>query len=126
MQGIYYLAEGFTDTYGDDWVARLIEKGIPTAVLGMVMVFAVLGLLWACLEVFKYVFYTIPERNKNGGAVKEEKPAPAPVAAPAPAPKASTEEEIVAAIIAAITAARAEDGIPASTAFRVVSFRKRR
>ncbi|MBE6609978.1 MAG: hypothetical protein E7634_04870 [Ruminococcaceae bacterium] len=124
MQGIYYLAEGFTDTYGDDWVARFIEKGVPTAVLGMVMIFAVLGLLWACLEVFKHVFYTIPERNKNGGAVKDEKPAPAPAPAAAPAPKTSADEEIVAAIIAAITAARAEEGIPASTAFRVVSFRK--
>ena len=124
MQGIYYLAEKtkFVDNYGDDWVARLVGDGLPTALLGILTVFAVLAILWGCLEVFKYVFYTIPERNKNGGAVKEEKPAPAP----APAPQANTDEEIVAAIIAAITAARAEEGIPASTAFRVVSFRKRR
>ena len=132
MQGIYYLAEKtqFVDNYGNDWVARLVEQGLPTAILGMITVFAVLSLLWGCLEVFKYVFYTIPERKKNGGAEvkKAEKPAPAPVSAPAPvaAPAASTEEEIVAAIIAAITAARAEEGIPASTAFRVVSFRKRK
>ena len=130
MQGIYYLAEKtkFVDNYGDDWVARLVGDGLPTALLGILTIFAVLAILWGCLEVFKYVFYTIPERNKNGGAVKEEKPAPAPVAAPAPAPapQVNTDEEIVAAIIAAITAARAEEGIPASTAFRVVSFRKRR
>ena len=131
MQGIYYLAEKtqFVDNYGNDWVARLVEQGLPTALLGMVTVFAVLALLWGCLEVFKYVFYTIPERRKNGAEVKKaEKPAPAPVSAPAPvaAPAVNTEEEIVAAIIAAITAARAEEGIPASTAFRVVSFKKRK
>ena len=86
MQGIYYLAEKtqFVDNYGDDWVARLVGDGLPTALLGILTVFAVLALLWGCLEIFKYVFYTIPERNKNGGAVKVEKPAPAPVAPVAP------------------------------------------
>lgn len=120
------LATSFEDTYGDDWVARLIEQGIPTAVLGIVTVFVVLSLIWGCLELFRYVFYTIPERNKNGGVkiekteVKESAPAKAAVITSNP------DEEIVAAIIAAITAARAESGSAVSTAFRVVSFRKRK
>ena len=137
MNNLIFLAKAseFVDPVGDgmtwtDRWARFSGLGIQTFILGMLTVFAVLAILWGCLEVFKYVFYTIPERRKNGGAKvnKAEKPAPAPVSAPAPAaaPAANTEEEIVAAIIAAITAARAEEGIPASTAFRVVSFRKRK
>ena len=44
MQGIYYLAEKtkFVDNYGDDWVARLVGDGLPTALLGILTVFSVL------------------------------------------------------------------------------------
>lgn len=126
MQGFYYLAETtkFVDNYGEDWFARFIQKGIPTAILGIATVFVVLALIWGCLEVFKYVFYTIPERNKKSGSET-------PVIEEAPVEvyeETADDGEIVAAIIAAITAARADEAAESgnkSSGFRVVSFRKR-
>ena len=124
MNNLVILAS--VENWGERW-ENFTGTGIQTFILGMVTVFAVLAILWGCLEIFRYVFYTIPERNKaNGG----EKPAPAPKVEPAPEPVAYSDDgEVVAAIIAAITAMRneeaAESGV-APTAFRVVSFRKRR
>ncbi len=124
---MYYLAETtkFTDNFGNDWVARFVQKGIPTAILGIATVFVVLAAIWGCLVVFKYVFYTIPERNKKASAsasVEEATPVAEAVE------ETSDDGEIVAAIIAAITAMRADDANgqgTSSTGFRVVSFRKR-
>ena len=122
--GIYYLA-GFVDDYGKDTWKRFIDKGIPTAILGILTVFAVLTILWGCLELFKYVFYTLPEQRKKSES-GEENTNPAPSTAPVEEQVYADDGEIVAAIIAAITAARAEEGDVAPTAFRVVSFRKRK
>ncbi len=129
MINLKMLAAGgeLVDNYGDDWVARFMGDGLPTALLGMVIVFAVLSIIWGFLEIFRYVFYTIPERNKNGG-----KPAPAPKAKLVPAPttvkpatQSANDAEIVAAIVAAITAMRADENVADPSSFRVVSFRKR-
>ena len=125
MQGMNYLAETtkFADNFGTDWVARFVQMGIPTAILGMATVFVVLALIWGCLEIFKYVFYTVPEKKKASAQaeVKDE-------TVEAVEETATDDGEIVAAIIAAITAMRsdeaAESGV-APGAFRVVSFRKR-
>ncbi len=120
-------AESFVDSYGDDWVARFIEKGLPTALLGMVTVFAVLAIIWGFLEIFRYVFYTVPERNKKGSApvVKPQAvPTVQNVVQSAPV-KAANDAEVVAAIVAAITAMRAEENISNPSSFRVVSFRKK-
>ncbi len=127
MQGMYYLAETtkFTDNFGSDWFARFVQKGVPTAILGVATVFVVLALIWGCLEVFKYVFYTIPERNKNG-AVSNPAEENAPVTEVIE--DTTDDGEIVAAIIAAITAMRADEAAADGkrpTGFRVVSFRKR-
>ena len=126
---MYYLAaqSGFVDTYGKNTWKRFVEGGLPTAVLGMVIVFAVLAILWGCLEVFKYVFYTLPEQRKKE-AQGESDDAPATVSKSVPVGEATYADdgEIVAAIIAAITAARAEEGMTAPAGFRVVSFRKRK
>lgn len=127
MHGLYYLAEktAFKDTYGDDAIARFFGHGIQTAILGILTVFAVLSLLWGCLEIFKYVFYTLPERRKNEASdAPKAEPAPVPVPAPETTVYASDDGELVAAIMAAISAYRAEEGAPA-TGFRVVSFRKK-
>ncbi len=89
--------------------------------LGMGMVFAVLGFLWAVISIFKMVV-----GNKSPKPKKEEKPeTPAPVAAPAPV---SDDPAVVAAITAAI-AAMIESDPALSTqfadGFRVVSFKRR-
>lgn len=122
---MYYLAaqSGFVDTYGKDTWKRFVEGGLPTAILGMVTVFAVLSILWGCLEIFKYVFYTLPEQRKKAESAQT---AVEPDTAPIEEQTYADDGEIVAAIIAAITAARAEESNGAPAAFRVVSFRKRK
>ena len=71
--------------------------------LGMVMIFAVLGLLWAVLAIFKLVM------AEKAPKAKEEKP----VATPAPVAEEesvlSDDGELVAVIAAAIAAYRASD-----------------
>ena len=100
---------------------RLALAGQMT-LLGMVMIFAVLGLLWGVLAVFQKVM-----------ASKNQKHAAAPKAAPAPvveAPVAATsnDDEVIAAVIAAAVAAYMADEDNTQTAnssgFRVVSFRR--
>lgn len=127
MQGLYYLAEktAFKDTYGDDVIARFLGHGLQTALLGILTVFTVLSILWGCLEIFKYVFYTLPERKKK--TEKKETVSVQPTAVqPQPVQAYGDDKAVVAAIIAAITAAREEEGIPSTVPFRVVSFRKRK
>ena len=96
--------------------------------LGMGMVFAVLGILWAILTVFKLVF--VGKSPKETKAVKAEKPAPKASAAPKavakqPVAQAPTQDDaVIAAIItAAVAAYMAEQGVP-ENGFRVVSFRR--
>lgn len=128
MNNLIFLAEktDFVDNYGDDSWGRFTEYGIQTFILGMLTVFAVLAILWGCLEIFRYVFYTIPEKKKANATVVT--PVAPVVEAEPETVDYSNDGEVVAAIIAAITAMRndeaAESGV-ASTAFRVVSFRKR-
>ena len=92
-----------------------------TVVLGMGMIFAVLGILWAILSLFKLVFVgKTPKEQK-------EKPQPAPVAveqrtAVSVAP-AQDDGALIAVITAAVAAYMADSGeqVPAG-GFRVVSF----
>lgn len=123
---IRYLA-GFVDNYGDNIWKRFVEGGLPTAILGIFTVFVVLSILWGFLEIFRYVFYTIPEKNKKSKVGNGEV---ATVEAPVSESEVEYTEpdngELVAAIIAAVTAAREDDGIASSKGFRVVSFRKRK
>ena len=119
---MYYLA-GFVDTYGENTWKRFIEGGLSTAILGILTVFAVLIILWGSLEIFKFVFYTLPEQKKN--AEKEQTKENTSISEPEQQTYAD-DGAIVAAIIAAITAAREEEGVSAPAAFRVVSFKKRK
>ncbi len=127
---MYYLAaqSGFVDTYGKNTWKRFVEGGLPTAILGILTVFAVLSILWGCLEIFRYVFYTLPELRKKAEKEAESAEAPELVSKSASEEEAvyADDGEIVAAIIAAITAARAEEGTSAPAGFRVVSFKKRK
>ncbi len=129
MLSAYYLAEqsAFTDNYGDDRWSRFLEAGIPTALLGMITVFVVLALIWGCLELFRYIFYTLPKKNESSeekDKKQEEPESPEFTAQELPAEYFSDDGEIVAAIIAAITAMRSETMV-SPKGFRVVSFRKK-
>ena len=64
MNAVNYIAK-FVDNYGDNVWHRFVEGGLPTAALGILAVFGVLSILWGCLEIFRYVFYTLPEQRKN-------------------------------------------------------------
>ncbi len=84
--------------------------------IGMGTVFSVLFIIWFFLTVFRLVM---------DKAKKKKAPAPA-----SPAPAGTDEESsddgaLIAAITAAITAYREEEGSPAPSSFRVVSFEKR-
>ena len=98
---------------------RLALAGEMT-LIGMGMIFAVLGLLWAVLAVFKLVF----------ARPKKEKKTEAPAIAPAVVDEAVVEEvanddELVAVITAAVAAYMAqEEPEVAQGGFRVVSFRR--
>jgi sodium pump decarboxylase gamma subunit len=121
MQNLVYLA---AIPFNQRWKIFSTD-GIQTAILGILAVFAVLSILWGCLEIFKYVFYTLPERRK--AEANGEKAQPVAESAPEAEEESYADDgTIVAAIIAAITAARAEEGASAPAAFRVVSFRKRK
>lgn len=120
---INYLAS-IIDNYGDNIFKRFVEGGLPVAALGIITVFSVLTIIWGALELLKYFFYTLPKMREEEGDV-EKTPEVTPIA-PAQPQAATNDAEIVAAIIAAITAARADEGIPESAKFRVVSFRKRK
>lgn len=138
MNNLILLAErsNFADPYNgaENWASRwgrFSGLGIQTAILGMLTVFAVLSLIWGCLEVFRYFFYTIPEKRKNEAEKSESETAPVAEAVQESVPEVIEDEddgEVVAAIVAAITALRAEESeasdVP-SGKFRVVSFRRK-
>ncbi len=115
-------------------IGERISVGIEVSLLGMLVIFAVLGLIFAILCLFRVVFYDIPNRKKQDESTAYQ-PAPAPALKPAPKPKAKPEptpvvsapaadDSLIAAITAAVAAyMQAEGRAPGS--FRVVSFRKR-
>lgn len=112
MNNLSFLTAGEEyATYGD----RAADAGIVT-LLGIVAVFLVLTILWGVIE----LLHVMLNRKKA--------PAPAPKApepesqAPATAEPVQGNGAVVAAIVAAITAARAEEGN--TTGFRVVSFNR--
>ena len=100
-----------------------------TPLLGMGMVFAVLGLLWAVLGVFKLVFAGKTPKAEKAPAPAPKKAAPAPAqkqAAPAPAAPAvvTDDAQLIAVITAAVAAYMAEEGTEYTGGFRVVSFKR--
>ena len=95
---------------------------LEMTLLGMGMVFAVLGLLWGVLVIFKLVF----ARPKKEAKVEAPKSEPVIVEAPAPVAEETTDDaELVAILTAAIVAYESENNPEATPAsFRVVSFRR--
>ena len=99
-----------------------IKYALEMTLLGMGMIFAVLGVLWGVLAIFKLVF----ARPK-----KEKKAEPAPVVVQESAPtveaesNATDEGELIAILTAAIYAYEAEQNPEAPIGnFRVVSYRR--
>ena len=98
------------------------EAGQMT-LMGMLMIFAVLGALWGVLAIFKLIFAGKTVK------VKAEKPAPAPVKVEEKADTSdqnASNDELIAVITAAVAAYMAEEngGEVSTSGFRVVSFRR--
>ena len=107
-----------------------LEIAIQGTVTGMLMVFAVLGLLFGIVSLSKVFLYDIPNRDKNKGK-KENKSAPvtapAPVAEPAPVVEESADDGELAAVITAAIAAMLDSEEYKNEfvgGFRVVSFKR--
>lgn len=109
--------EGGALSFGD----RATQAGIVT-LQGMLTIFLVLVILWGAIELMHSVLYARKKKKKIKTFIsEEEKPSPSPVEAKA----FGTPEDngaVVAAIVAAIRAMRAEEGN--TGAFRVVTFKR--
>ena len=84
--------------------------GLKIALIGIVVVFLILAIIWAVLFVFNLIF-----KNKSAAKPAERETAPAPVQKPVSG--ALDEETVVAVATAAIAAARGEE----KCAFNVIS-----
>ena len=87
--------------------------GLKIALIGIVVVFLILAIIWAVLFLFNLIL-----KNKSAGKPAEWETAPAPVQKPVLG--ALDEETVVAVATAAIAAARGEE----KCAFNVISITK--
>ena len=106
--------------------SEALSYGIPTSLVGFSTVFAVLILLWGVVSLMKVFFYTIPNKKsaekKSPANIPEQKTTV--IETQLVSAVNSNDNEIVAAIIAAIEAYRTQNG--STCGFRVVSFKKRK
>lgn len=109
-------------TLGGAFSAERLAYAGKMTLLGMMMIFAVLGLLWAVLAIFKVVF--AGKSPKKTAAPKEQQETKQPQAeVSAPIPSAPAEDlSLIAVLTAAVAAYREAEG--ESGGFRVVSFRR--
>lgn len=97
---------------------RASEAGIVT-LQGMLTIFGVLAILWAAVEIMHAVLHAGDKKEKKP---VESTPAPMAVVEETPVVEETDDGATIAAIIAAITAMRADEGN--KTGFRVVSFKR--
>ena len=100
--------------------ADAVKYALEMTLLGMGMIFAVLGVLWGVLAIFKLVFARPKKEKKTNSPIVEE----APVIAE-PTPTATDDAELIAILTAAIMAYESEQNPDAPIGnFRVVSYRR--
>ena len=120
------LLTGGPQITADSSILDRLTLGGSTLLLGMVLVFAVLGIIFFALQIMRSVFTKKSVKaQKVEKAEESAKPTEQPVAVAEeeiPAEAVADDGAIVAAIIAAISAhtGKAPEG------FRVVSFKKRK
>ncbi len=112
-----------------------LEYALQGTVTGMLMVFAVLGLLTVILYISKYIFYDIPNKKKartrpveqEASVIAAEPVIPSAAYASAPAQAPVQDDGEIAAVITAAIAAMIESGDYKNEfagGFRVVSFKR--
>lgn len=107
--------------------ARAIELALQGTATGMVMVFAVLGLLAIIVSLSRYILNNDHSKEKNESNNAAPAVAQAPVAAPAPEVVNEQDDGELAAVITAAIAAMIESGDYKNEfvgGFRVVSFKR--
>ncbi|MBR2951845.1 MAG: OadG family protein [Clostridia bacterium] len=100
------------DNIDTSTLSGALNGGTQMLILGMLMVFSVLGIIFLALQIFHYACNLF-----MGKADKKEK-----AAEPTPAVVVKTNDEEIVAVIAAAIAA-AENETP-NARFRVVSFKR--
>ena len=111
--------------FAENW-SLFVGTGLPTLLIGMLVVFAILGIIFVVLQIMRATFKKNAIKAKKARKAEDAKDTPKTEAAPAeeiaPETPAADDGAIIAAIIAAISAhtGKAPEG------FRVVSFKKRR
>ena len=95
-------------------------EGLGIALAGLIIVFAVLLIICFILYGFGHIFYKKPETKAVANEVKTETPAPA---AAVPEEPETNEEELVAAIMAAVSMTLQAEGVSAEGGFIVKSYR---
>ena len=109
--------------YGGAFSPERLALAGQMTLIGMGMIFSVLGLLWGVLAIFKVVFAR--PAPKKAKPVAEVKAPTAVVTEPEPVTTAQNDDELIAVITAAIAAYIAEEEPDAyQGGFRVVSFRR--
>ena len=103
-------------------VGNILSYGAGRLLIGMGIVFGVLVTLWLSLELLRLVCYDLPNKKKNASNAPKAASAPAPAPA-APAAVSTEDDEIAAVIAAAIAAAQSECG-NSNSKFRAVSFKR--
>ena len=116
-------------------LGQRFEYAMQGTATGMVMVFAVLGLLWGIVSLSRVIFYDIPNKKKAAAEKAEKKEEVAPVVAttPSEAPVVAPVEtdamddgELAAIITAAVAAMLVSEEYKNEFVggFRVVSFKR--
>lgn len=117
-----YLMLATLANYNGTFAENAKEAGIVT-LIGMVAIFSVLAILWGVIELLHFGLNLPAKRKaKKANAAVADPLVSDPVVPAAEQPDETDDGAIIAAITAAITAARAEEG--QTTGFRVVSFRR--
>ena len=102
-------------------MAEKLSEGFVIFVIGILVVFSVLMILWAILAIFRVVFYDIPNKNKGiAKPVKKEKP----VKEVKKEVKVEVKEEDDLELIAVITAAIASMTGKSANGFKIKSIKR--
>lgn len=83
-------------------IGEKLSEGFVVFIIGILVVFAVLMILWALLTVFRVIFYDIPENKKGKKQEPVAKKEPEVKNMPVAEVVYEDDEEIVAVITAAI------------------------
>ena len=123
MQFLLDTSARFGEEGGYQTIGDVFKNGGPTFLVGILVVFAVLSIIWGVIELFHFCSYTLPQKiNKKRHPAPAFTPVPVRIATADETDSSEDSEEIVAVIAAAIEAAKAEKP---TGEFRVVSFRRK-